>query len=626
MKLLISLDKDSKLGLQLQIREKMVSAILSGALPVGEKIISSRKLSQQLKVARNTVVLAYNQLVDEGFLVSLERKGLFVNSAILEDHETALIANLNTRAKIKNSENKELSKKFWSEKIKIKTFNKANYSCPNDWYRHPYPFIDGMFDSSLYPVSQWQEASRLAFRKANSQQLSSNPMGDDYRLIEEIKTKILPRRGITAQNQEILITSGSQQALFLLVNLLCNTSTKVAMEEPGSYTLRRCLELTGCHIQSQLIDSNGLIIDDNLNTCHVIFVTPSHQHPTAVTMPLERRQQLIATSQTQQQLIIEDDSESERSYFENPKPALRSLDSHNHVIYVSAIPKAIAPGLELGFIVAAPELIKQARRLRYLMFGNNNQSLQRTAAFFLFLGYYDAFMIKLNTLFQQRWSALRDALNHYLPNSILTIPNQGGTAFWVKCPEYLSMKNLVTQAAKQGILIEPVKDYYAHKQNYKADHSQACFRMGVTSISENEIRPGVEKLAKLIRDFSAKQTKTLKNSQLKPLSEKQLFAKLAGATLLCKTVYGAPCEINIRADGKLSGQAGHDNEDTDNGHWWIEDGRWFRQWKSWSYAEQAGFFVTIDQQQINWFNQNGRLVDTAIIHFPEAGTSNQKLV
>jgi GntR family transcriptional regulator/MocR family aminotransferase len=279
----------------------------------------------------------------------------------------------------------------------------------------------------------------------------------------------------------------------------------------------------------------------------------------------------------------------------------------------------------LSFIVAEPELIKHAKRLRQLMLGNSNKSIQRTAAFFLFLGYYDAFLTKANKVFQRRWNALRDALNHYLPNSIITMPNQGGTAFWVKCPDSIHIKNLLSRARKQGILIEPVKDYYHSHKNYQTDHSQACFRMGVTSLDESKIRAGVAKLAKLIREFSGEQAITLDKYSQKPLTQEQLFQQLAGATLICQTVYGEPCQIVIRADGQLTGYAGFDKEDKDTGRWWIADGCWYRQWKNWSYAEQAGFFIIIEEQQISWFNQNGRLVDTAIIHKPNK-PKNNKLV
>jgi GntR family transcriptional regulator/MocR family aminotransferase len=538
------------------------------------------------------------------------------------------------------SKNKH-EQKLWHKKIKISGVAQQQFLWPADWQNHPYPFIDGYFDASLYPVAQWQEASRLAFGGLQTRQLEASSDADDSMLVEQVRTKILPRRGISANREEILITSGSQHAIYLLTQLLCDKHTKVVMENPGSKALRSSLALTHCQVDPQPIDEQGLIIDNNLNKAELIFVTPSHQQPTAVTMPMKRRQQLISRAKEFDQVIIEDDSECESNYLGEPRPALKSLDGER-VIYVSALPKALAPGLGLGFIVAPPTVISEARRLRRLMVGNPPKSNQRTAAFFISLGHYDAFMMRIHKIFKDRWNALRDALNHYLPQSILTIPNQGGTAFWVKCPQEVAVHQLVKNAAKQGILIEPVDDYYFDLSGDAASQMEVCFRMGVTSLEEPKIREGVAKLAKLIRELSGEQFASLAESPTKPLTQQQLLQKLVGSTLICKTVYGAPCTIELRANGKMIGHAGHANEDYDTGRWWVDGDMWYRQWKEWAYAEQAGFFVTLGQseleddseksnppggvshQTISWFNQVGRLVDTAIIQF--ASPSRPKLV
>jgi len=618
MDLLIPLNPDSNLGLQHQIRQKMVEAILSGTIPAGERIISSRKLSRQLKIARNTVVLAYNQLVDEGYLISRERSGLFVNRRILEGRIGFSFS----------TESSKQEKQVWRKKIKISDLGKQQFTLPEDWQNHPYPFIDGNFDASLYPVAQWQEASRLAFGGLQAHHICATSDADDSMLISQIRSKILPRRGINAAHEEILITSGSQHALYLLTQLLCDKTTKVAMENPGSKALRSCLALTHCNVYPQPIDEKGLLLDVTLEDKEIIFVTPSQQQPTAVTMPMERRLKLIAQANQFDQTIVEDDSECESNYFGEPQPALKSL-AKSRVIYVSALPKAIAPGLGLGFIVAPPALIEEARRLRRLMVGNPPKSNQRTAAFFISLGHYDAFMMRINKIFEERWNALRDALNHYLPQSILTIPNQGGTAFWVKCPAQVSVKQLILNAAKLGILIESVEDYYSDSSTELNNQSSKCFRMGVTSLEKDRIRNGVERLALLIRELSGSQQITLKQSSLNPLNQQQLKNKLSGATLICQTVYGAPCTIQLCENGKMIGIAGHEDEEADSGRWWVEGDRWFRQWKNWAYGEREGYFVTLNSagnsqhKEISWFNINGRLIDNAVIQL--VSTQSKKL-
>ncbi|MCF6194103.1 MAG: hypothetical protein L3J46_07200, partial [Kangiellaceae bacterium] len=205
-----------------------------------------------------------------------------------------------------------------------------------------------------------------------------------------------------------------------------------------------------------------------------------------------------------------------------------------------------------------------------------------------------------------------------------------------------AVHQLGKNAAKQGILIEAVDDYYFDLSGDAASQMEVCFRMGVTSLEEPKIREGVAKLAKLIRELSGEQFASLDESPTKPLNQQQLLQKLVGSTLICKTVYGAPCTIELRANGKMIGHAGHANEDYDTGRWWVDGDMWYRQWKEWAYAEQAGFFVTLGQsdlegevekssppqgvshQTISWYNQGGRLVDTAIIQF--ASSSRPKLV
>ncbi len=139
-----------------------------------------------------------------------------------------------------------------------------------------------------------------------------------------------------------------------------------------------------------------MVISSRLDRAQVIYVTPSHQVPTAVTMATQRRHALLKKAHELDQLIIEDDFEHESNFLGQPHPALRSMDRDNRVIYVSALPKVLAPGLRIGFIVAAADLIREARRLRQLVIGRPSLLNQRTAALFLSLGHYDAFMAKLH--------------------------------------------------------------------------------------------------------------------------------------------------------------------------------------------------------------------------------------
>jgi len=594
------LDPTSPLNLQSQIRQKLVDAISSGSFPPGSRLPSSRKMANQLRVARNTVVLVYQQLTDEGLLVSRQRSGIYVA-------DTALDGKVRIEPKpIKPGSPDELD---WPLRIKNGQSETRKFEHPSNWQQYPYPFLDGQFEASLYPIAAWREATRLSLGVRDVNQWSThNDDVDDRMLIEEIRTKVLPRRGIQARPEEILITVGAQQAIYLLIQLLVDGAVPVAVEEPCNPDLREMLAQRGTSLIHQAVDADGLIVDENLNQAQLVFTTPSHQVPTAVTMSMERRELLLEKARQFDFLIVEDDFENETNYLGSQHAALRSIDNENRVIYVSSLSKVLAPGVSLGFMVAAPELIEVARSLRQLMVRNPPLNNQRAAAYFLSLGHYDTYMLRLSQIFRERWIALRDALNYTLQQYSVTTHSQGGTTCWVRAPDGVEVEHLIGEAAKRGILLEPVRHFYAFQEN-----TQNCFRMGITSLSVDRIREGVEKLAELIRNLASGHLENLENASGKNLVGDELTQFFAGATLLSKTVYEDPFSIEMRPDGTMIGKAGYRDEDCDTGRWWVEGDRWFRSWNHWAYAETVGHFVVVEGNQIKMFNDQHQKIFTAAL-------------
>jgi GntR family transcriptional regulator/MocR family aminotransferase len=418
-------------------------------------------------------------------------------------------------------------------------------------------------------------------------------------LLDEIRSKILPRRGIQARREEILITVGTQQALYLISQLFVDNSVKVAVEEPGYPEIREILSQQGATLIYQEIDDKGLMVNNQLDDCDIIYTTPSHQTPTGITMSMDRRDAVLKKAHEQDLLIIEDDFEFESNFLGQPHPALRSLDKNNRVVYISCLSKVLASGIQIGFIVADSSVIAELKKIRKMVMRNPPLNNQRAVAYFLSLGYYDAFMMHLHKVFFERWLTLREALNTYLPNCIDTGPVQGGTAYWITGPKQLDGEYLRKEAAKLGILIEPVKRYFASKT-----HPENCFRMGVTSIPNEKIRAGVQKLANLIHQLIANHEEKLTNAKGKLLSEDALKQVLPGAILECQMVYGVPCLIQLLADGTMKGRTDGTNSEVDTGYWWIEKGRYYRQWKLWSYGEIKGFYIIMNGNVMKWFDQN----------------------
>jgi GntR family transcriptional regulator/MocR family aminotransferase len=258
--------------------------------------------------------------------------------------------------------------------------------------------------------------------------------------------------------------------------------------------------------------------------------------------------------------------------------------------------------------VANAEFIQHARRLRRMMLNHPPLNNQRAVAFFLSLGHYDSLMSRLARTLQERRLALRDALNFYRSVSIEISPEVGGTTYWARLPEDYDVEFIASEAERRGILIEPVGHYYAN-----ADHAENCFRIGVTSLPVEKIRPGVAELTELIRTLVSGRVEHLESSVGEWLTGEDLARAMSNRTIIYNVVYGVPCTIDLHADGTMTGTAGYANEDCDTGRWWVDGDRWHRRWEKWVYGEETAYYVVINDEQVKWFNGDHQLVDSAFI-------------
>ncbi|MDP1554956.1 MAG: PLP-dependent aminotransferase family protein [Hyphomonas sp.] len=595
---LFRLDRTSGLSLQDQIRRSLINAIESGVLPMGAKLPSSRKLADQLGVSRNTTLLSYQTLISDGHLVSRERSGVFVAT-------NAQRATLRTMQVVSSRSGATVARA--SARLMQPDINRNQSKFPSDWQSYRYPFLEGKYDRSLFPLHEWREASRLALAVQEVETWSVDTgEADDPALIEEIRTKLLPRRGIVARPDELLITAGDQQALHLVTRLFASHQTVAGVEDPGMPEIRALFSGRNARLVHLPVDDEGLIVSEELEGCDIVHVTPSRQRPTAVTMSAARRTALLESAEQNDFLIVEDDFECELNYLDNPLPALRATDGGNRVVYVASLSKVLAPGVGLGFMVAAPEVIAAARRLRSLTTGRPSPNNQRAAAFFLSLGHYDTMLRRFNQVCENRLIALRDALNHYRPMSIAIAPVRGGTTYWVRGAPHLQTQKLVEATQARGVLIEPADHYFAAR-----DAPTNMFRLGITSLPVERIREGIAALSDAIHAVSAEPAST--NAAPAYLTGDLIRSKLSNAVLHYKTVYGEPCTIILKPDGEMSGRAGTAGEDVDAGRWWVEGDMWFRKWNRWAFGEVLGFRVAISGNDLSWLDESGRVMDSAVI-------------
>lgn len=485
------------LSLQGRVRQMLVSAILSGHLPPGMPVPSSRYLADQLRIARNTVVFAYQQLVCEGYLVSRERSGHFVSDTVMEGHSGSVADALAADAPVADATaaaSREAGGVRWDERLRFRPTRQRNITKPRDWQKQPYPFVYGQFDQDLFPTAEWRECCIKALSVLDIRSWAPDLIThDDPALIEQIRTQVLPRRGVWADAEEIVITVGAQHALYLLADLLVNEDTVVGMEDPGYPDARNIFASHTRHLLPLPVDEQGLRTGTHLLGCDYLFVTPGHQCPTTVTLSMERRAALLAMARQADSLIIEDDFESESRWGEGAIPALKSLDRDGRVIYVGSLAKSFAPGLRIGYIVAPPALAAELRALRRLMLRHPSAYIQRAFSLFISLGHHHSLLRRQSQAYQKRGAELAQALARHLPD-FTAIPITGSSSCWLQGPPWLNAAALSEAALAEGVVVEPGDVFFMDGANAPRNF----LRVGFTSIRPEHIEPGIARLAKVV--------------------------------------------------------------------------------------------------------------------------------
>ncbi len=471
------LNSDAQGTLQVQIQQMVAEGILSGRFRKGEKLPSSRKLADHLGVSRITVTLAYTELLANDYLSSKGRSGYYVSDNAPEPPkftppEPSRDSIDWTRA---------LGRRFSGADVPEK---------PQDWSAYRYPFIYGQTDPLLFDHTNWRQCALRALGQKDFQSLTTDYFDqDDPQLIEFIARHTLPRRGILAQPDEILVTLGAQNALWMTAQVLLTQRRIAAVENPCYYSLRTVLEQSRCRLHPIDVDADGLPPEALPDKADVIFTTPSHQAPTGATMPLERRRALLAKARAMDALIVEDDYEFELSFLSAPLPALKSLDTDGRVIYVGSFSKSIFPGLRLGYIVGSKPFIRELRALRTSLYRHPPGHMQRTAAYFLSLGHYDSQIRRMGQIFAER----RKVMEQALADHNLTVAGRGvfgGSSIWMRAPDGVDTKALDPALRRKSILIEPAQSFFhgnTPPRNY--------YRLAYSSVATNRIAPGIALLA-----------------------------------------------------------------------------------------------------------------------------------
>lgn len=465
--------------LQQQIQQMVSQGILAGRFLPGEKMPSSRELAVRLGISRITVTLAYAELVATEYLVARGRSGYFVSeNAPLPPHYT-----------LANTDPGELFD--WNKVLGDRYAGHLHLLVrPPNWRDYEFPFIYGQPDPTLFDHHNWRRCALEAHGLKDFDVVTSDSYEqDDPKLIEYIVRNVLPRRGISAHPDEVLLTLGAQNAIWMCAQLLLSRGRMAVIENPCYPGLREVLQHTNCPVVPIDVDADGLPPERIPDGAGVVFTTASHQCPTNTTMPMERRQALLARSAERGFVLVEDDYEFEMSFAKQPTPALKSLDRAGSVVYIGSFSKSLFPGLRLGYIVGSPAFIREARGLRSIVMRHPPGSLQRTTAYFLSRGYHDSMLNRVGKAYGRRRAVMDKAIR----DGGLEVAGAGafgGSSFWMKAPDGVNTTELALSLRKQGVLIEPGQAFFD-----PADGNVQFYRLAYSSIPSARIAEGIERIA-----------------------------------------------------------------------------------------------------------------------------------
>lgn len=428
LEIVLNLNNDNKEPLYMQIYKHIKDEILCGNIPSDSKLPSIRNLYKDLKVSKNTVEAAYEQLIAEGYVKSKNRSGLYVE-------------------KIESSFNnfKSFSPDSFEEKIPQTTYPPVKYD-----------FSSGQIDLSSFPYTQFRKTLTRCVDEYSKELLLYGDHKGDYGLRYEITKYIHHSRGVRCSPGQILISSGTQESLNLLCLILLNLHSSIAFENPSYIGARDVFNHFNFNINPINLNEDGIDIDTlNKSNSKIVYVTPSHQYPYGMVMPISKRLKLLNWANVTNGIIIEDDYDGEFRYKGKSIPSLQGLDETGRVVYLGSFSKSLMPSLRISYLVL-PKFLLSIYEEKYRTYEQPvSRLMQKTLELFMKEGYWDKHLRKSKVLYKKKQEILISSLTKYLGDHINIIGADSGLHVLIQINTVLKEDELIDKALKAGIKVHP---------------------------------------------------------------------------------------------------------------------------------------------------------------------------
>jgi GntR family transcriptional regulator/MocR family aminotransferase len=468
-----------------RICRNLRTQIVEGVYGPGAALPSSRALAAELGVSRTTVTAAYDQLVAEGYLVA--RQGSKTRVALVfrspaPAHTTSRTTRISTR--------------------KLSKFGRCVLSFPSASQGGDQLAIDfryGDLSSDDFPVLPWKRATTRALLLKQDRLSYSDPAGLPE-LRKALQGYLWRARGVRCDADQIIIVSGSQQALDLCARVILDPGDAVVVENPGYLAARQVFEAVGATLHPIPVDQNGMRTDrlDQIPNGRLAYVTPSHQYPLGSIMSVSRRQALLTWAARVGAFVVEDDYDSEYRYHARPVETLQSLDRAEVVIYVGTLSKTLSPQLRLGYLVVSHSLVPVFSAAKRLTDRHTPSLAQSALAYMLEAGWYESHVRRVRRRNGERRAALLEAVHGHFGDSVSVAGADAGlnVVLWLHDIPRKKEDQLVEAARAIGIGVYSVGSLY---DGTKDRPEMAGLVLGYASLSHDEIERGIRRLARIAR-------------------------------------------------------------------------------------------------------------------------------
>jgi len=476
------LERGSPAPLFRQLYARIKEAILRGTLSPGMQLPPTRDLSELLGVSRQTVLNAYDQLTAEGYLSGTVGRGTFISAhlpiALPADAPRGLMRPLSARG--------------------------ANYAAAMQSVGHhaspARAFRVSMPSLELFPFDVWSRLEARRWRHPDHHMGYGDPAG--FAPLRELLCVYLrASRGVNCTPEQVIITSGSQQGLYLLTALLLAPGDKVWVESPGYQGASAPLFAAGAEVCTVPVDGEGMDVAfgaARYPDARMVLSTPSHQLPLGVTMTLQRRLELLRWAAANKAWIIEDDYDSEYRYTGPPLASLQSLDSADCTVYVGTLSKVLFPGLRLGYIVAPPALVEAVVRAKSVVDRHNAIVPQMVLADFMAGGHFSRHIKRTREAYAERRHALLTGIQAQLGDELRCGPSDAGLDLCVHFRRARDEQAVVQAALARGVEMRPLS-YYANRVAVPECAVDPGLVLGFAAVTPRDIAAGLKVLRAILR-------------------------------------------------------------------------------------------------------------------------------